>query len=188
MDAHIIGQRIKEARLAKKMTQAEVVGDFITRNMLSQIESGSALPSMKTLAYLSSVLDIPLSVLMADEPGAAPPPDAKALPERSPAAELSMMKEWFSAGKYTELAEWLSDPSPSDPLYDEKLAFLARACYEQALVYRQSGELSLSLTFSKKASDYADGGFYANPTLKADALLLLTGLAEDISKEYHSKK
>ena len=34
MDAHTIGQRIKEARLAKKMTQAEVVGDFITRNML----------------------------------------------------------------------------------------------------------------------------------------------------------
>lgn len=58
MDAHTIGQRIKEARLAKKMTQAEVVGDFITRNMLSQIESGSALPSMKTLAYLSSVLGI----------------------------------------------------------------------------------------------------------------------------------
>ena len=27
MDAHTIGQRIKEARLAKKMTQAEVVGE-----------------------------------------------------------------------------------------------------------------------------------------------------------------
>lgn len=188
MDAHIIGHRIKEARLAKKMTQAEVVGDFITRNMLSQIESGSALPSMKTLAYLASVLDMPLSVLMADEPEAAAPAADYALPEHSPAAELSMMKEWFSAGKYCALAEWLAAPVPSDPLYDEKLAFLAHACYEQALVYRKAGDLSSALTFSKRASDYATMGFYANPTLKADALLLLTGLAENISKEYHNEK
>ena len=34
------GRRIKEARISKKMTQSEVVGTFITRNMLSQIESG----------------------------------------------------------------------------------------------------------------------------------------------------
>ena len=49
MSSNELGRRIKEARLAKKLTQAEVVGDFITRNMLSQIESGSALPSVKTL-------------------------------------------------------------------------------------------------------------------------------------------
>ena len=42
-----LGRRLKEARLARKMTQSEVVGDFITRNMLSQIESGSAMPSVK---------------------------------------------------------------------------------------------------------------------------------------------
>ena len=41
------GRRIKEARISKKMTQSEVVGTFITRNMLSQIESGAAAPSLK---------------------------------------------------------------------------------------------------------------------------------------------
>ena len=59
-----LGKKLKEARLAKKMTQAEVVGNFITRNMLSQIESGAAMPSVKTLSYLAGVLDIPLSELM----------------------------------------------------------------------------------------------------------------------------
>lgn len=49
MENNTLGKRIKEARLAKKMTQSEVVGDFITRNMLSQIESGSATPSVKPL-------------------------------------------------------------------------------------------------------------------------------------------
>lgn len=184
MDAHTIGQRIKEARLAKKMTQAEVVGDFITRNMLSQIESGSALPSMKTLAYLSSVLGISLSVLMAEEPDSSKKNPAHALPDHSPAAELAMMKEWFGAKKYQELVEWLTEPVSTDPLYDEKLAFLARASYEQALLCKQTGDLSTAFTFSKRASDYANAGFYANPGLKTDALLLLTGLAEEISKGY----
>ena len=55
MENNTLGKRIKEARLAKKMTQSEVVGDFITRNMLSQIESGSATPSVKTLEYLCKV-------------------------------------------------------------------------------------------------------------------------------------
>ena len=62
-----LGRRIKEARLAKKMTQSEVVGNFITRNMLSQIESGSASPSIKTLEYLSQVLEIPVDQLILSE-------------------------------------------------------------------------------------------------------------------------
>lgn len=49
MNSEELGKRIKEARLAKKMTQSELVGTFITRNMLSRIESGNACPSVKTL-------------------------------------------------------------------------------------------------------------------------------------------
>jgi len=61
-----LGKRIKEARLAKKMTQSDVVGGYITRNMLSQIESGAAFPSIRTLEYLSGVLEVPMSELMAE--------------------------------------------------------------------------------------------------------------------------
>ena len=64
MENNTLGKRIKEARLAKKMTQSEVVGDFITRNMLSQIESGSATPSVKTLEYLCKVLEIEPNTLL----------------------------------------------------------------------------------------------------------------------------
>ena len=37
MEKNTLGKRIKEARLAKKMTQSEVVGDFITRNIMSPL-------------------------------------------------------------------------------------------------------------------------------------------------------
>ena len=70
MDRAALGSRIKEARLAKKLTQTEVVGSFITRNMLSQIESGTATPSIKTLTYLAGVLELPVEQLIGtEEPG-----------------------------------------------------------------------------------------------------------------------
>ena len=66
MDGTLLGKKLKEARLAKKMTQSDVVGGYITRNMLSQIESGCAFPSIRTLEYLSGVLEIPMCELVAE--------------------------------------------------------------------------------------------------------------------------
>ena len=67
MNSIELGEKIKEARIAKKMTQSEVVEDFITRNMLSQIESGTATPSIKILEYISRILDVPLFELLPDQ-------------------------------------------------------------------------------------------------------------------------
>ena len=72
MNSVELGKRIKEARLARKMTQSDVVGDFITRNMLSQIENGSARPSMDTLRYLAGQLGKPLSYFLEDEAVTSP--------------------------------------------------------------------------------------------------------------------
>ena len=46
-----IGEKIKRLRTAKLMTQSELVGREITRNMLSRIENGAAQPSMATVKY-----------------------------------------------------------------------------------------------------------------------------------------
>ena len=62
-----LGQKLKQARLARGMTQAQVVGERITRNMLSQIENDQASPSVGTLEYLAAVLDVKLAWLLADE-------------------------------------------------------------------------------------------------------------------------
>ena len=43
-----LGQKLKQTRLARGMTQSQVVGDRITRNMLSQIENDLASPSVGT--------------------------------------------------------------------------------------------------------------------------------------------
>lgn len=61
-----LGEKIKAARLAAGMSQRQLCGEEITRNMLSLIENGSARPSMKTLEYLARQLGKPLSFFLDD--------------------------------------------------------------------------------------------------------------------------
>lgn len=60
----LLGQRIKERRKELGLTQNAVCGDYITRNMLSSIENGSAKPSLDTLIYISDKLNIPSEYFM----------------------------------------------------------------------------------------------------------------------------
>ena len=62
-----IGEKIRELRVAKLMTQSELAGSQITRNMLSQIENGVAQPSLSTILYIAKRLNIPAGFLLAEE-------------------------------------------------------------------------------------------------------------------------
>lgn len=62
-----LGEKIRELRIAKLMTQAELAGTQITRNMLSCIENGSAQPSLSTVLYIASRLNVPAGFLLAEE-------------------------------------------------------------------------------------------------------------------------
>lgn len=64
-----IGEKIKEIRLAKCMTQSQLAGQFITRNMLSRIENGAAMPSLPTVSYLAERLKVPVGYLLSEGDG-----------------------------------------------------------------------------------------------------------------------
>ena len=55
-----IGSRIRRARLEAGLSQRQLCGDIITRNMLSLIENGSAVPSLQTLEALAWRLKRPM--------------------------------------------------------------------------------------------------------------------------------
>ena len=61
-----IGRRIREARVLAGLTQEELAGGDITRNMLSRIENGAALPSLPTLCSLADRLGIPAGAFLGD--------------------------------------------------------------------------------------------------------------------------
>ena len=62
-----IGKKIKKIRIERGMTQKELAGDKITRNMLSLIESDKASASIETAKYIANRLSIPFQYLMTDE-------------------------------------------------------------------------------------------------------------------------
>ncbi len=61
-----IGQKIKMIRTEKLMTQKELAGGVITRNMLSQIENGIANPSLSTVQYIADRLGVPAGYLLSE--------------------------------------------------------------------------------------------------------------------------
>ena len=67
-----LGARLRQARLEAGISQRQLCGDVITRNMLSQIENGSARPSMDTLRYLAGQLGKPLSYFLEDDAVTSP--------------------------------------------------------------------------------------------------------------------
>lgn len=61
-----IGEKIKKLRTEKLMTQSELAGTEITRNMLSRIENGAALPSLSTIRYIASRLNVSPGFLLSE--------------------------------------------------------------------------------------------------------------------------
>lgn len=61
-----IGEKIRMLRTSKFMTQSELAGNEITRNMLSRIENGAAQPSLDTLRYIAAKLNVSPGFLLSE--------------------------------------------------------------------------------------------------------------------------
>lgn len=62
-----MGEKIRKARLEAGLTQSQLCRGLITRNMLSQIEHGTARPSLSTLEELSRRLQKPAALFLGEE-------------------------------------------------------------------------------------------------------------------------
>ena len=168
MDSNTLGKRIKEARLAKKMTQSEVVGDFITRNMLSQIESGAATPSVKTLEYLCKVLEIEH--------------DSKTAPN---AERYISIRNEFANKNYNAVISY----EQADEFSDEICALKAKACLEAARECSRSentADLQKAVDLAKQASELSQRGIFADDSVKSKAEELVKSNAKRLSDYYRS--
>lgn len=176
MDNAELGRRLKAARLAKKMTQSDVVGTFITRNMLSQIESGSATPSMKTLEYLAGVLELPLEKLLAEGE----------LPEESDSGIFTLVhaKQLLQEKRYEEL---LRSCIPEGTVADElhALRSMAHLGIAQRLAESEETEaLQSAVMHARSAVKDAETGLYANAARVAQANQLIARIAQYLSSYY----
>ena len=62
-----LGEKLRMARVEAGMSQRQLCGEEITRNMLSQIENGTAQPSVATLRFLAGRLGKPMGYFLEEE-------------------------------------------------------------------------------------------------------------------------
>ncbi len=147
-----IGEKIKSLRLAKRMTQSELAGDQITRNMLSLIENGSALPSLPTIIYISERLDVPVGMLLARE-------EEDLMYQKM--SELPKIKRTYERREY-RLCYDMCLSLKEEQLDDEIYLILATCCFEIAREYFNRGKLHKSSEMFDKACEYSKKTVYGD--------------------------
>lgn len=123
-----LGQRIRQARLDAGLSQRQVCGDTITRNMLSLIESGKARPSMDTLLFLSRQLGKPMGYFL--EETAVTSPNQQVIAQA--------LQLWKSR-EFAPVLALLKDYRAPDPVFDD-LRYLLEMLSATALAEQVAAE------------------------------------------------
>ena len=152
-----IGERIRELRISKLMTQADLAGDHITRNMLSCIENGSANPSLSTIIYIAGRLGVPAGFLLAEQG------DEMAYRKMS---NLSNIKKAYTTGDVQSCKSLCLSGCPEPD--DEISLLLANCDTEIAVEEFWSGKLRSSCRFFDEALSYAERTIYATDAIEAE--------------------
>ncbi|MBE6586837.1 MAG: helix-turn-helix transcriptional regulator [Ruminococcaceae bacterium] len=107
-----LGRRIRERRKKLGITQAQLCGDYMTRNMLSRIETGDANPSLETLLFISQKLKTPPSFFLCR--------DIKEEAEYTKTVRIKDARRMLGTGQYRKCIDICSD-LPSD---DDEVSFI----------------------------------------------------------------
>lgn len=157
-----LGQKLKRERLNRGLSQRQLCGDVITRNMLSLIENGTASPSMETLRYLSGQLGKPMSYFLDEEVVISPNQSV-----------MEQARRAFQQGAYDQTLRELERYSAPDGLFDWEAGLLRvlslLALAEEAI---SLGKGPYGLELLSKAADAGVQTPYYTPDLQRRHLLL----------------
>ncbi|MBO5867937.1 MAG: helix-turn-helix domain-containing protein [Oscillospiraceae bacterium] len=155
----MLGEKIRQARLEQGLSQRQLCGTEITRNMLSQIESGKARPSMQTLTYLAQTLGKPVSFFLEE---------TVAQPE---APVLTEARALYEKKKYKDCLEML-DTAGEAPGQESRLL---RILCTLALARQSIGQerLYYAKSLLEKLPNLTEDSIYYTPALERERLLLL---------------
>lgn len=156
-----LGERLRQARLEAGLSQRQLCGEEVTRNMLSQIENGTAQPSMTTLAYFASRLGKPVSYFLEEETVCSPNQEVMA---RARAVILG-----GSAGNAAEILKNYRQP---DAVFDAEFMLLHRiAALAEAERAAEKRQFAYAAQLLEALAPIEDG--YCARELETQRLLLL---------------
>lgn len=119
-----MGQRIRQARLDAGLSQRQLAGDEMTRNMLSALENDSANPSVATLRYLSEKLCKPVSYFLGED-----------VLQISQTREMEQVRGLYQAGQFRQCLEGLKALTATEYALERRMleALSALGLAEQAV-------------------------------------------------------
>lgn len=171
-----IGSRLKQARLEAGLSQRQLCGDVITRNMLSQIENGTARPSMDTLTFLAGRLGKGVSYFLEEDTVTSP---------NQPLMERAGVH--WEKRELSELWQCLSGYQAPDAVFDREY-YLLKALAALALAEQtaREGRVPYGLWLLEEAKQSGARTPYYTAALEEQRLLLLARLDPDKAMEMGS--
>ncbi len=171
-----IGKKIKDLRTEKLMTQSELAGSEITRNMLSRIENGAALPSLGTVLYLAKRLGVPAGYLLSEG-------DEEFLYNKSTA--MKNIRRAYT-DKHFELCRDICLSSFDAP-DDELELILTDCCVGVAEESMRRGMLHLACNYLDEAISHSKRTMF-DTTVQRNSIAIMFGLLKSISPALDSNE
>ena len=168
-----VGEKIRQRRQALGLTQREVAGSEMTRNLICRIERGDCLPSLESLVLIARALSVPPAYLVSDKDDYAAFAVGEILPD---------MRRAFASERYADCMT-LIGRIPPEGVVDEIAYFAAAASLGLAERSMRDGNL-------KKIPEYVDAvKEYAGKTvLPTDWMLARAELCRAVAKSPESPK
>jgi len=168
-----IGQKIRQLRKEKNITQSELAGEEITRNMLSRIESDKGLPSLSTLLFLAKRLDVSPGYLINENVSLFD--DRKLL-------HIDHIKHAFAIHSYKEvLRTYEKNFTECD---DELALILAESCFALANEAMHNGKMVSAEKYAQEGLGYCDKTVYPTHHLRASLCVIAATLKNIQSPKY----
>ena len=154
-----LGEKLKQARIEAGLSQRQLCGEMITRNMLSRVENGFAKPSMETLRYLAEQLGKPMSYFLEEEAVLSPNQDL-----------MSRAKAMWTEGNSNEVWLMLQSFQLPDPLFEWEWRYLS---FLSAMAVAQKAMEDKRDLYARQILEEAEKYENGIPGLRRRRLLLL---------------
>ena len=141
-----VGEKIRRRRKELGLTQREVAGETVTRNLICRIEAGECQPSLESLRLIADALSVPVAYLLSD---------GDDLGVHLAAQKLPSLRRFLVEKRFPECIAAVRE-IPDDGIRDEVALIAARASLGLAERAISDGNLKNIPLYVDDALAYAD--------------------------------